>query len=602
MGIGERRQQGRIVMATVIDSDTVLADFDHHFRVFAGPGAGKTYWLVKHITNVIRASKRIPSCSYVACISYTNVAVGEIIKGLGRSAERAELSTIHSFLYKNVVKPYLHLLKDSTGQSLVNHALVDGHNEHRPTFSAVKAWLESIGPKFPNFLYKNQHEIFDYLKSLSWQRDDANGQWSIRPLRWVRPVKYLPTTRLDSYKTYYWSDGIIDHDDVLYFAYRILAEYPTVREFLSLRFPYLFIDEFQDTNPVQTQLVKWIAEHHTLVGVIGDIEQSIYGFQGAHPEDFADFSLPGQVGYVIHDNRRSTDSIIRLLNHVRRDGIEQKGLRQTSGEAVTMYVGNVETMAPRLCAQLFPNEEMVVLARTNDEASRSRRLASSSGNDLWDQLERIDDKRCYFFEHLLAAGELAKLGHYSLAFGKIIRGIRINNGVLKDPLKLAKSITELERRGLAVSLLHFILNSYSELRGSSLSDAYKSISEHLGATIDGLSLMAFKAGKFREFADSATYGTLVDVLRLPDETRLIRTIHQAKSSEFNNVLVSMRDQGQLKHLLNPGKKKGKLEAEEKRITYVALSRARDNLLLSIPELSKDDEKRFEKLGIRVVRL
>jgi DNA helicase-2/ATP-dependent DNA helicase PcrA len=589
-------------MATLIDSNTVLADFDHHFRVFAGPGAGKTYWLVKHISNVIRASKRIPPCAYVACISYTNVAVGEIIKGLNRSAESAELSTIHSFLYKNVVKPYLHLLKDVSGHPLVNHAVVDGHDEHRPTFSAVKAWLESIGPKFPNCLYKNQHEIFDYLKSLSWQRDDADGQWFLRPLRWVRPVKYLPTTKLDSYKSYYWCDGIIDHDDVLYFAYRILDEYPTVREFLSARFPYLFIDEFQDTNPVQTQFVKWIAEHHTLVGVIGDIEQSIYGFQGAQPEDFSNFSLPGQVDYVIHDNRRSTDSIIRLLNHVRRDGIEQKGLRQTGGEAVTMYVGNIETIVPQLCAQLFPDDQMVVLSRTNNEASKIRRLASSPGNDLWDQLEKVDPKRCYFLEHLLASGELAKLGHYSLAIGKIIRGIRISKGMLKDPLKLAKSITELECRGLAVSLLHFILSRYAELRASSLSDAYKGISDHLGATIAGLSLMAFKSGKFREFADSVTYGMLVDVLRLPDETRLIRTIHQAKSSEFNNVLVSLRDQKQLEHLLNPGKKKGKPEAEEKRITYVALSRARDNLLISIPELSEDDQQRLEELGIRVVRL
>lgn len=589
------------MIATVIDSSTVLADFDHHFRVFAGPGAGKTYWLVKHITNVIRSSRRIPPCSYVACISYTNVAVGEIIKGLGRSAERAELSTIHSFLYKNVVKPYLNLLKDSSGQPLVNHALVDGHDEHRPTFSAVKAWLESIGPKFPNLLYKNQHEIFDYLKSLSWQRDDTNGQWSLKPLRWVRPVQYLPTTRLNSYKPHYWCEGIIDHDDVLYFAYRILEEYPPIREFLSLRFPYLFIDEFQDTNPVQTQLVKWIAEHHTFVGVIGDIEQSIYSFQGAQPEDFASFSLPGQVDYVINDNRRSTDSIIRLLNHVRSDGIEQRGLRQTGGEAVTMYVGNVGTIASQLCAQLFLNGQLVILARTNDEASRIRRLSSSSGNGLWNQLEEIDSKRCYFLEHMMAAGELAHLGHYALALGKIIRGIRISKGVLKDPLKLTRSLPALECRGLAVSLLHFILNCYSELCKSSLSDAYRMINEHLRVTIDGLSLMAFKTGKFRDFADSVTYGMLVDMLRLPDETRLIRTIHQAKSAEFDNVLVFLRDQKQLEHLLNPRKKKSKSEAEEKRITYVALSRARDNLLISISELSDEDENGLEKLGIRIVR-
>jgi DNA helicase-2/ATP-dependent DNA helicase PcrA len=584
-------------MPTVIDSNTILADFDHHFRVFAGPGAGKTYWLVKHIRNVIRASNRIPPCSYVACISYTNVAVGEIIKGLGRSAEHAELSTIHSFLYKNVVKPYLHLIKDDSGQPLVNHSLVDGHNEHRPMFPAVKAWLESTGSRNQSVLFKKQHEIFGYLKTVSWQRDDTSGQWALKQGRRIAPVKYLPISKLDSYKTFYWRYGIIDHDDVLYFAYRILEEHPVIREFLSLRFPYLFIDEFQDTNPVQTQVVKWLAEHHTLVGVIGDIEQSIYGFQGARPEDFAKFRLPGQIDYIINDNRRSTNSIIRLLNHVRGDRVIQKGFRQIDGESVTIYIGDVQNLVSDLC-----DDQMAILARTNDEAVRIRRSVSSPGNELWDELSKIDAKRSYFLEHLMTAGELAHLRHYSLALEKIIRSIRISKGELKDPLKFTGIITKLKCRGLAVSLLHFILDSYSELGRSSLLDAYKKISEHLGTAINGLSLTAVRTGQFHDFAGSVTYGALVDALRLPDETRLIRTIHQAKSVEFDKVLVALRDQKQLEHLLRPKEKRSKTEAEEKRITYVALSRAQNNLLISIPELSEDERKGLEALGIRVVRL
>ncbi|MCX5845606.1 MAG: ATP-dependent helicase [Deltaproteobacteria bacterium] len=586
--------------AIVIDSSTVLADFDYHFRVFAGPGAGKTYWLVNHIRNVIRASHRITPASYVSCISYTNVAVSEIIKGLCNASERTEVCTIHSFLYKNVVKPYLHLLKDEAGQPLVNYTLVDGHDEHRPTFTAVKGWLDSVGARLD--FYGKQAEIFRYLKSLTWQHDDNTGKWSLKTMRWVKPVAYLPTSKLDSYKSFYWREGIIDHDDVLYFAYRILEEYPIACEFLSMRFPYLFIDEFQDTNPIQTQVVKWLAEQNTLVGVIGDVEQSIYSFQGAKPNDFNYFSLPGQIDYMMNDNWRSTDYIISLLNHVRGDGIAQKGLRQVAGEPVRIYIGDVKNVVPYLHSQLSPGVQLVILTRKNDEASKIRRLDSSQVDDLWDQMAGIDPNRSHFLEHLIAAGEMAKLQRYSIAITKLIRGIRMSKGVFKDPLKLNRNVTNLERRGIAVSLMHFIVNNYSYLFHASLLDTYQQITKSLSATVNGLSLTAIRTGKFRDFAVSTTYGMLADALRLPDETRTTRTIHQAKSSEFSNVLVSLHDKAQIDHIVDPQKGRSDTDAEEKRITYVALSRARDRLSISIPELSEGDEKRLRELGAEVVRL
>ena len=587
--------------AIIISSDTVLTSFDHHFRVFAGPGAGKTYWLVNHIVNVIRNSKRITPSSYVACISYTNVAVGEIIKGLGRSAEHAEVSTIHSFLYRNVVKPYLHLLKDEKGEPLVNYALVDGHDEHKPIHMAVKkGWLDSIGAKLD--FYSKQHEIFAYLKKLTWQRDNNTGNWSLRPHGWVPHPKYLPTSQLHLYKPFYWREGVIDHEDVLYFAYRILEEFPLVQEFLSLRFPYLFVDEFQDTNPIQTQVIKWLANHYTLVGVIGDVEQSIYGFQGARPEDFDDFNLPGQLDYLINDNRRSTDAIIQLLNHVRGGSIEQKGLRQIAGEPVRIYVGDVIILIPHLYSQLSPGDQIVILARKNLDVASIRRLTSSRKEDLWDQLSKIDVDRFHFLEHLIAGGELAKLQHYSLAVIRLLRGLRMSRaGSLKEPFKFNRNVTKLECRGLAVSLLNFVINNYSQLRQSSLLNVYQQISDLLSETIHGLSLRAAKAGGFRNFADSTTYGMLADGLRLPDETRATRTIHQAKSAEFSNVLVSLDKEG-LNHILDPKKKRDGANAEEKRVTYVAISRARDRLFISVSELPEEDGRRLEDLGLEVVRL
>ena len=90
--------------ATQITSDSLIP-IEQHFRVSAGPGAGKTHWLINHIKNVLHTSSRLQNTRKIACITYTNVAVETILKRLGNASNRVEVSTIHSFLYKHIVKP-----------------------------------------------------------------------------------------------------------------------------------------------------------------------------------------------------------------------------------------------------------------------------------------------------------------------------------------------------------------------------------------------------------------------------------------------------------------------------------------------------------------
>lgn len=82
-------------------------NIDEDFKVEAGPGAGKTEFLVNHIKNIIDNSDRLSNSRKIACITYTNIAVETILKRVGKNASNMiEVTTIHSFLYKNVVKPY----------------------------------------------------------------------------------------------------------------------------------------------------------------------------------------------------------------------------------------------------------------------------------------------------------------------------------------------------------------------------------------------------------------------------------------------------------------------------------------------------------------
>jgi len=109
-----------------ITSDVSLINIEQHFRVSAGPGAGKTHWLSEHIKTVLNRSKRLSKTRKIACITYTNIAVETILEKLGTSAERVEVSTIHSFLYRYVVKPYVSFIADEYG---LNVSKIDGHDD-----------------------------------------------------------------------------------------------------------------------------------------------------------------------------------------------------------------------------------------------------------------------------------------------------------------------------------------------------------------------------------------------------------------------------------------------------------------------------------------
>ena len=111
------------------------------------------------------------------------------------------------------------------------------------------------------------------------------------------------------------------HNEILYFGYRILENNPTALYAIRVKFPFIFVDEFQDTNPLQTLLIKLIGQKSTVIGVVGDIAQSIYSFQGAQPTDFKNFSIDGSrelKEYVINGNRRSTENVVNFCNYLRQ--------------------------------------------------------------------------------------------------------------------------------------------------------------------------------------------------------------------------------------------------------------------------------------------
>jgi len=586
-----------------IDSGTLLTDIERHFRVVAGPGAGKTHWLVNHIKHVVARSKRLSPASRIACISYTNVAVNEIVTRLGSAATQVDVSTIHSFLYRNVVRPYLHLLRDGDGQPLVAFASVDGHDEHHLNYSIFDEWLRSIGQsKILQQTFEAQRDVLkDKLCQLVWQRS-VDDVWTLVPRKLDRMGKMLnaicTSANLIEYKRRYWSLSIVDHEDILYFAHRILEEHPLVCQCLSARYRYLFIDEFQDTLPIQTNVVQWLARAGSVVGVIGDAEQSIYGFLDAHPQHFLSFSLPDYLDVTMRHNRRSTRRIISILDQVRSDGLRQHCFRELDGQPVTVCIGEVDRSLAAIRADLPPDAVLHVLTRKNKDAHRLQSALAPGIMEPWESFYGADDDRARFMEHVIAATELAKCGQYALAHREAARIIG-RKGRVRKPLKCDTNLSDIHRKGIAVTVLQEFLTNYASILAGTLLESYVRCGTCITATYPAVTLTAAKAGKFRTFAVSTPYSHLSGSVRMQEEVRYVRTIHQAKGTEGDNIAVYFEDADRVRHITHPSTAPAD---EEKRLTYVALSRARDRLFLCIPPDVAINADELRALDLHVIDL
>ncbi len=582
--------------SNLLTSSDRLDDFEHHFRVTAGPGSGKTHWLIGHVRQVAQHSQRITPCSRIGVISYTNIAVREIQRRLGAAADVTEVSTIHSFLFGYIVRPYLHLLKDSGGADVAAHHLVDTHSEHFIAHDVFDGWLELYSRRQVLMQPHNLQLLRTRLRGIS-VRIDAKGLPFHSPCK-TEPrdkhiVDLLTPERLLEYKRQYWKRGHLDHEDVLYFAYRLLAEFPALRKFLSAKFPYLFIDEFQDTLPVQAAVVRWLADAGTMVGVIGDPEQAIYSFLDASPTHFNGFQLPGFKAYSIEGNRRSTHSIVTFLNGIRTDGLKQQPVETENGSPPTIYFGGLADALSHARANARFASTMLVLARSHRNVLRARRPDAASDAATWENVEEADIDRHRFLFAVASATDLALRGLYDLAVQRLVQGISSRKR-FRPPMKYDGEVTIEKRRAVALSLLeHLVANHAAMLQRSTL-EVYRALTDCVGTCLEGLSLTKATRGKFCEQMTSSAYADLIHGIKTSDETRLTRTIHQAKGGEAGAVFVVL-DDGEAEHILSP-----KAGEEEHRITYVALSRAKSELFIYCPERSLQD--RFAAIGLNVVVL
>ncbi len=586
-----------------------ITELDLPFKISAGPGAGKTTWLVRHVQNVIKNSDRLDKTKKVACITYTRIGADTVNKKVKHETgtNRLDIGTIHSFLYRNVIKPFSFLIeKDNAGDSLFNINELHGHTDHIPSFSRISSWIKTIGFKY--FYLSKQETDKNGLTNLDKSRSILSAcDWIIfgEDLKYVPRTNYhrdlrFPTSKLFEYKQTCWEKGLMHHEDVLYFTHYIFNNYPRTIEFISNKFPYLFLDEFQDTNPLQTWIVKQLTVKGTIIGVIGDPAQSIFEFAGAQRKDFNEFDLPDLVTYKKSDNFRSTKKVVAFLKELRDDIEQQPPDKAEEGESVVILVGEASSAVKYI--KELGDDDYAVLCRYNKDVNRLKYdVQNIHGDNLISALYSVDsnNQRPRFIHSLLKAYDFYIHEEYKEAIKEIKKHLRYAN------------LDGFEKRKLAIEILEYLVTQID----SPIIEIYLHLMEKLEKNSVEIKRINKVKGNYKEIYVFTFKEFLPFLSKQTKINSQIRTIHQAKGDEFNNVLLCLFDKtnkngGVSKSLekivddyIFNAKANIKLDTqvgEETRLVYVACSRVKKKLFINVPRLSIEERESFKNINVKIL--
>ncbi|MBR1646170.1 MAG: UvrD-helicase domain-containing protein [Selenomonadaceae bacterium] len=280
--------------------------------VVAGAGSGKTRVLTYRIANLI-ANGVAPW--KILAITFTNKAANEMKSRaqnlIGDAAKDVWLSTFHSFCAR-----FLRREIAVTGKYTSNFAIYDA-SDSKSLLKRCLAELDLADEKLNSF----QARISDAKNALI---DVAH--FSEIAYRSGREFDQFVMQVYELYEKKLRENNALDFDDLIFTTVKLLRAYPEVLEKYQNRYRYILIDEYQDTNEAQYILTKLLADKYHNICVVGDADQSIYGWRGADMRNILNFEhdYPEATVIKLEQNYRSTKNILDASNAVIANNIERK--------------------------------------------------------------------------------------------------------------------------------------------------------------------------------------------------------------------------------------------------------------------------------------
>ena len=287
--------------------------------ILAGAGSGKTKTITSRLAYLL--AQGIPSSSILA-LTFTNKAASEMRdRALSLIEDKTYpplLCTFHKF---GLLFLKFHMEKLGRRNSFV---VIDSDDKKRI--------IKSFGIDMPVGLIAN--EISRYKNSLI----DPSVAWEKAELPNYKKIAQI----YEKYEKYIKDNNLVDFDDLLVLPYKILDENEELCKETSSRYQYIMVDEYQDTNDLQYRLIRKICSTHENICVVGDDDQSIYGWRGANIKNILDFKDEFKNTKIIklENNYRSTSNILSAANGLIEHNRSRLGkvLKSTKGEGTPISV------------------------------------------------------------------------------------------------------------------------------------------------------------------------------------------------------------------------------------------------------------------------
>lgn len=601
-----------------------VEDLTHDSLVIAGAGSGKTRVLTTKIAYILAEGKAGPA--EVLALTFTNKAAREmrsrIATIVGEDLSRMiPMGTFHSIFARWLRSYGKYLGYDS------DYTIYDSGDSR----TLVKVIIRDMKLDEKDYPPKKVYGLISACKNDGL----TPGSLSDSDPRLRRMPRFE-----DIYKGYLsrcFRANAMDFDDLLINMLRLLRQHPEVRDELHKRFRYILVDEYQDTNWVQNEIVKQLKGPDTILTVVGDDAQSIYSFRGAVIENILSFSntFPGAVVYKLRKNYRSTSNIVDIANSL----IEKNHFRipktveaiAGQGEKLTLFdafsgKSEAERVSEMISSSLRRGrtpEEVAILYRTNAQSRLfEEQLRNFSipyriygGLSFYDRAE-IKDALAYLRLVINASDDEAfrrvyntpKRGIGDVTFSalsdlansqkKPLMEVAADPGLMAEALKarpikrisdfveLINQLREAANTGMTLAeyMSHLIL-------ATRLPDMYSDVSVESLSKLDNLNELI---SAVQEYED-AHYELSDDPVTIEDFVRdmslytdadqkedgtprvTLMTMHASKGLEYEEVYcVGLEDQ------LIPSDRYSEEKdiEEERRLLYVAITRAKERCILS----------------------
>ena len=274
--------------------------------VIAGAGSGKTRTLVYRVARLVETGV---SPENILLLTFTRKAAREM---LDRATELADErcrhvsgGTFHSLAHR-VLRNHANLLGFENSFTILDRADME---------EGIQSLVRDIQTDGGSIRFPRRSTLATILSKA------ANLQQPIEFLvteEYAQFLEYIPQLiqLRELYTNYKKMNQLMDYDDLILFLKKLLSEHESIRETLHDQYRYIMVDEYQDTNSTQADIVKWLALSHNNIMVVGDDCQSVYSFRGANYENMFDFPVLFDDAKVIklEENYRSTQPILTFTN------------------------------------------------------------------------------------------------------------------------------------------------------------------------------------------------------------------------------------------------------------------------------------------------